>query len=100
MSDLFEHPMDLPVAAFVQREFIPGILSFARQGDLCGCGFRTPTALIADADSSPQLTQGILRRSATDLYQIGPGNMPGGAHDLVRQFAVVSQQQAALRVPV
>jgi hypothetical protein len=42
----------------------------------------------------------ILSRLSRDLYEIGLGDMRGGFHQLVRQVAIVSQQQKAFAVEV
>jgi len=64
MADLFKHAPDLPVLTFNQRDFIPRVLSFSNDSDLCRrCAHRLHAAdsgLAADSHSMAQLVNVFL----------------------------------------
>src|SRR6266849_3488750 len=101
MADALEHAVDLAVASFDERDFIPGVRGIVGEADLRRSGFRA-AALHArgDGNSAAQFGQAGLLRLAADLDEICFRHMGGGAGELVGQLAVVGHQQQTFTRPI
>jgi len=116
MSDLLEHPTDLPVSTFRQRDLVPGVITFTNDLDLrrqcryCkrSTAFSRPFAASPfrhrrfcwQLDSCAQPIELILAGLATHLHQVSFRDVRSRCGQLLHQVAVVSQQQQSLGVKV
>src|SRR5215472_7710576 len=107
-ADLLKHAPDLPVLAFNERHFIPGIGGVFGQADLGRRGedllepvrpskaARLRTGLCrsaADTDSAAELFNVLCRGPPGDLYQISFLNVRCSARQAAGEVAIVGQEQ-------
>ena len=86
-----EHPLDLVVLAFVQRDLQPGVLSGLEHSDPV---HRQAVAL--DVHSPPQAGQSVGVGDAVDLGVVDPRHFVTRMGDAFRERAVVGQEEEAL----
>src|SRR6266852_2888010 len=75
MPDFLEHAADLPVAAFDQSNFIPGIRRVADQADLRGRCLDTLLLIRAERKSLAQASQFFFGRLAAHFYDVSLWDM-------------------------
>jgi hypothetical protein len=116
MSDLFEHPPDLPIAAFRERDLVPGVVALAHNLDLrrqrsdreraaAFAGTLPSFALChgrfggkLDAGSEP--VELLFAGLAAYLDKIGLRDVRGRSSQLLHQVAVIGEQQESLGVEI
>src|SRR4051812_44839938 len=109
MADLFEHPADLSVTAFNERNLVPRILRFADQPD---AGRRGPDGLrIArrffgrarlrrQRYTATQPLDRFFRWLVADLDHVNLRQMRRSMHQALGERAVVGEEQQAFTVEV
>src|SRR6185312_6544985 len=101
MADLFKHLAELPVAAFGQRHFIPGVFAATNLLDLCRlrqhaiapsrANLVQPSAI--DHDPSPQLVDRFRCGRTRNFDEIRLRYARRRLRQLIRKVAVVGHQQ-------
>src|SRR5215216_2584616 len=92
-----KHSPHLLVASLVQQHFIPRVgLSLVQLRDLCG---RCASAVF-ERDSTPQSFDTTIRRHPFNFHLVNFLNAVARGGDVVREVAVVCEQQQAFSVEI
>lgn len=94
-TDGLEHAADLAVAAFDERDFVPGIAGVFEKTDFCRRGFDASVVVERDGDAVAKALDGLFIGLAADFDVVGSGDVRDGAGELLGEGAVVGEQEQA-----
>ncbi len=93
---LLKHRADLAVAAFDQRDFIPGVVRFMDELDAGWGSTGVDAFAVGQLDAGAELFNGGVAGLATNLDKIRFWNMRGCLGEGISQLSVVGEQQETL----
>jgi hypothetical protein len=92
-ADLLKHAADLPIAAFDENDFIPGIGSVFDEANFPGRSFDTAPVIERNGDARAQALDDLFGGLAANFDEIGFGDVRASLGEFLSQGAIVGHEQ-------